>query len=211
MIVNPSAPRGRRGSRRIRFATACVVLLSFTFGVSSPGVAQAPDIPVPPGIQFALLTKILGFDRNLPDRHPGDLVIAVAYQSQHVASRTLMEAFRAAAEEAGAIEIMGRRVRVVAIDIGGGDRLVENLASESADVVYLTPLRGVNVRELARAATRAGILSVTGVPDYMLRAVCVGFDDRGGRPRILINRDESLAAGTAFAAQLLQRAEIVHE
>jgi hypothetical protein len=174
-------------------------------------VGQAPDVPVPAGVQFALLTRILGFDRNVPGRSTDDLVIAVAYQSNHVASRALMEAFSAAATEAGEITVAGRRVRVVAIDIGDGDRLIESLARERANVVYMTPLRGVNVNTLARAATEAGVLSVTGVPDYMRRAVCVGFEERGGKPRIVINLDESRAAGSEFAAQLLQRAEVLRK
>jgi hypothetical protein len=199
------------GLRRVVFSWLCAraVVLAFITPATLP--AQAPDVPVPANVQFALLTRILGFDRKVPGRSTDDLVIAVAYQSSHVASRTLMESFRSAATDAGEVTILGRRLRVVVVDIGNGDRLVEALAKERANVVYMTPLRGVNVNTLARAATQAGILSVTGVPDYMRRAVCVGFEERGGKPRIVINLDESRAAGSEFAAQLLQRAEVLRK
>jgi hypothetical protein len=198
-------------TRRSVLAGLCAWVLALSMALPHSAVGQAPDVPVPAGVQFALLTRILGFDRNVPGRSTDDLVIAVAYQSNHVASRALMEEFRAAATEAGEIAVAGRRVRVVAIDIGDGDRLIESLARERANVVYMTPLRGVNVNTLARAATEAGVLSVTGVPDYMRRAVCVGFEERGGKPKIVINLDESRAAGSEFAAQLLQRAEVLRK
>lgn len=198
-------------ARKGRFAWHYAWLLAASLLCPHTAAAQAADVPVPAGVQYALLTRILGFDRNVPGRATDDLVIAIAYQSNHAASRTLMEAFRSAAREAGDIVVAGRRVKVVTLDIGGGERLIEQLARERANVVYMTPLRGVSVNTLARSATDAGVLSVTGVPDYMRRDVCVGFEERGGKPKIVINLDESRAAGSEFAAQLLQRAEVLRK
>jgi hypothetical protein len=192
-----------------RIAPALLVwLIASPLLAAVSGEQPGQDVPVPAAVQYALLTKILVYDRKL-EAPGGELVVAIAYQSNHVASRTLMEQLTAAAKDAGAVTVRGNPLRVVAIDIGTGDQLMEQLARESASVVYFTPLRAVNVNDLAKGASKGGVLTITGVPDYMRRAVCVGFAQKDGRPLILINLGASRASGTDFSAQLLQRAEIV--
>jgi hypothetical protein len=92
------------------------------------------------------------------------------------------------------------------VDVGA---LVAGLRQAGVDVVYLTPVRAVDVRRLAQSLGAAGILSVTGVPDYVGQGIAVGVGRRGDRPRIMVDLAAARAAGSEFAAQLLKLAEVM--
>ena len=60
------------------------------------------------------------------------------------------------------------------------------LKKQGAAVVYLAPLRAIDIATVATSITRASVITMTGVPEYAARA-----------------------AGADFSAQLLKLAELV--
>jgi hypothetical protein len=164
------------------------------------------DMPVPVPLQVPMLAKILEFDRNLPQRPGTELVIVVAYQEGYRASRVASSEFSSTAH---ATSIQGRPVRIVMAEIGDGSGLVSALRKHGAAVVYLAPLRAIDVAPLAASVTGAGVIAMTGVPEYASRGVPVAIGLRAGRPLIRINLSAARAAGADFGAQLLKLAELV--
>jgi hypothetical protein len=163
-------------------------------------------MPVPVEVQVPMLAKILEFDRKLPDRPGTELVILVIYQGGYRASRTATTEFMSAARDAS---IQGRRVRTVKVDIGDGSGLAGELNKQRAAVVYVAPLRALDVAPVAAAITRAGVIAMTGVPEYSEYGVPVAIGVRAGRPHIRINLGAARAAGADFGAQLLKLVELV--
>jgi hypothetical protein len=133
-------------------------------------------------------------------------VILVLYQEGFRASKTATTEFIAAARAAS---IQGRRVRTVKAEIGDGGGLAAELRKHGAAVVYLAPLRALDVAPVAASVTRAGVITMTGVPGYSEFGVPVAIGVRAGRPHIRINLGAARAAGADFGAQLLKLAELV--
>ena len=185
--------------RRPRWAVAAALLCL--------GAALPPDdMDVPVARQVPLLTRVLSFDRSLGG--PAHLVIAVVYQDRNRASRHTYDAF-VQAVAARSPTVQGRPVRVAPVELGATSSVTGRLRSMGADVAYVAPLRGVDVRALARGAAGEGVLTLTGVRRYVDAGVAVGIGLRDGRPEILLNRRAADAAGADLSARLLQLATIV--
>jgi hypothetical protein len=172
--------------------------------------AVAPhEMPVPVEVQVPLLVKVLGFERTLAMRTEPELVIAVAYQADYRSSRLAMEGVIETARAAGALTVHGRPTRWEPLPVQDVAQFVADMVARHAAVVYFAPLRAVSVRSLADAVTAEGVVSLTGVPEYVREGVSVGIGERGGRPRILVHLLAARRAGADFAAPLLQLADVL--
>ena len=170
------------------------------------GASWLDDMDVPVERQVPLLTRVLSFDRSLEGSAP--LVVAVVYQGQNRASRQARDAF-ARAVSSRPPTVHGRPVRLVSVELDDASELPARLRRAGADAAYVAPIRGVNVGTVARSASRAGVLTLTGVRRYVGDGVAVGVGLRDGRPEILLNRRAATDAGADLSARLLQLATIV--
>jgi hypothetical protein len=179
----------------IRCRTA-IPLICILLVLGAVRTGRAADVPA--DIQLALYVKILKMDRNFKPRSP---VIAVLYQETLAPSAALERAIVRWAGQPAAL-----RVIPIALDAA---ELEPALGSVNADVFYVAPLRGVDIRQVAKIAQRRQIRTVTGVPSYTRDGIGVAIGVRNDRPLIMINVEASRAEGAAFQAQLLQLAELV--
>jgi len=162
----------------------------------------AQEVPVPVRVQVPILLRIMTFDRNLPQRSSGDLVVAVLYQSRNRTALAIAEEVsRAIGSVAGA--------EAVGIDLDNISDLRAVLAQSRARVLYVSPLRGVDIGPIVQASRAAGITTVTGVPRYVDEGVAIGLDLKADRPEILVNLAAARAEGADFTAQLLKLARLV--
>jgi hypothetical protein len=171
--------------------------------------AGTAEVVVPVELQVPLLLKVLDFDRSLRERPGEAVIILVAFQSGFPVSRDLRERLDSSRGSAGSASIQGKPVRWVFLDVTGAAALEREVRGQDAAVVYLAPMRSIDLGALTAAAAAGGALSVTGDLDYVSEGVAVAFGTRGGRPSILINLKAARAAGADFGAQLLQLAEII--
>jgi YfiR/HmsC-like len=176
-------------------AAVLLVCVLLVFGPVWSGCAA----DVPADIQLAVYVKILKMDRNFKPRTP--TVVAVLYQQTLAPSAALERAIVRWAGDGGT-------VRVVSIALDAAE-VEQALGSVSADVFYVAPLRGVDIRQIAKIAQRRQIRTVTGVPGYARDGIGVAIGVRNDHPLIMINVEASRAEGAAFQAQLLRMAELV--
>ncbi len=173
-------------------------------GAAAPSRAGAQEMEVPVALQVPLFLKVMTFDRQLVVSG-GELVVAVAYQGGFRASAVAKdEVVRAL----GAFRAGEWTVRVEAIDI---DRLRLGAALErcGAAVLYVAPLRAVDIAALAAAAREARVTTVTGVPRYVSLGLAVGARLQGDRPKLLINVEAARLEGASFTAELLKLAQVL--
>lgn len=168
---------------------------------------MAQQMEVPLQVQIPILLKVISFDRQLRVRAPQDVVIGVAMQSGNRASVTASDEVVRLLSEPGT-NVDGIPVRVVVIDL---DRQSTTgmLAHTRMTHLYVTPIRAVNIRELAQLARAARVTTMTGVAEHLDRGLSIGVGLRGGRPRILVNVSASRAEGADLSAELLKLAELV--
>ncbi|MCC7264361.1 MAG: YfiR family protein [Candidatus Latescibacteria bacterium] len=155
---------------------------------------------VPVEVQVPLFLKLLRFERQLQSRPAGDtLVIGIVFQQRFRASLEAKDAFAAAVQAAGAEGAW----RCVPLDLGRQNELSSALAASGARVLYLCPLRAVEVQEIAGVAHGRRMLTLTGVPEYLNAGVAVGIDSRGQKPLILVSLPAARAAGADFSSRVL--------
>lgn len=158
------------------------------------------DVPVE--LQVPLFLKVLTFDRRMTARAPDTVVVAVVFQKGNRVSVTAKdEVLRALRGIASAT------IRPMLIDL---DEQVLGVAldSASASLVYVTPLRAVDLANVAAATRSARVTSVTGVPRYVEGGLAVGVRLQGERPKLLINLRAARAEGADFSAELLKLAVV---
>src|SRR6476646_6082166 len=131
------------------------------------GSANAQEMAAPADVQVPLLFKILTFDRRLGTRPAGKvIVIAVVFQTGFRASLVARNQIVDALKGMQDSTISGHPVRWVAIEWKDGEQLRLALIHERTDVVYLTPVRGVELDPVTSTARAGGMTTFTGVPLY---------------------------------------------
>jgi hypothetical protein len=179
-------------SRRALIASAIAVLLAATASAS---------MPVPVDVQTELFLNIGKLDRTF-DPSKG-VTIGIVYQLGYPESVGVKDAMIAA--------IKRRNLPIVCIplEVGSGQLLRKRLSETEANLIYVAPLRSVDVTEIGQITRQRRIRTVTGVPEYVDLGIAVGIGLRNKRPLIIINLASARAEGADFSSQLLSLARIV--
>ena len=178
----------------------------FAGPVSAFEPLAAQDMDVPMRVQMPILLKVISFDRQLHTRAPRDVVIGVIMQGGNRASVAAHDQAIEILTAAGTT-VDGIPVRVITFDL---DRqsVREVFANVALTHVYVTPLRAVDIGELATQARAAGVTTMTGVAEHLGRGISIGVGLRAGRPKILVNVRAARAEGAELSAELLKLAEL---
>ena len=162
---------------------------------------------VPIKLQSALFSKILSFDRSLKTRADGEIIVGIVYQRRFRRSLNTKNKF---------IDVMSSAKRhgdfkfgCVPIDIGDHTDLADAISKRDIDILYITPLRVVEIETITAVSRAKQILTLTGVPEYVKSGLAVGIGIKGERPQIMINLPGAKAEGANSHSQLLKLAEIV--
>ena len=202
--VRPNAIRLRpstRWTQRVGIFAAVAALFT------APARVAAQEMEIPISVQIPLFFKVLSFDRQLHPRGHGEFVVGIAYQNGNRASVVARDEALRAIELAHEI-VAGVPVRAVAIDLDR-ESLGDALRDRQISLLYVTPLRGVDVAAVAATAGTSGVTTASGVTRYIELGLAIGVRLQRDRPKILINLQGSRLQGADFAAELLKLAEVM--
>jgi hypothetical protein len=197
------SPAWMQGVRRM--PVVLLVLCGFNGGV--PVAAQ--DMSVPLDIQIQLMVRIFSFDRAMQERMDGGLTVGILYQ----------ERYRASASTAADVEDLLTQtewpangtatvVRIPWTNRADTERL---LRENRVRILYVAPLRSVDVGTIGEMCAGLRIPAFTGVPEYVDAGIPLGVDRRGGKAAILVNLPAARRAGADLSSQLLHIAEVTGE
>jgi len=184
----------------MKLRVGIVILAALVIPCMTSG-AVSISMPVPADVQAALFRNIWKLDRNF-DSTTG-IKLAIVYQQSYFDSVTAKDEFLAA------IGRQGLHITVVLVEAGTQQLLSNGLRGADVDVVYITPLRALDVSEIGRISRFRRIRTITGVPEYVEAGLAVGIGLRRDRPLIIVNLEQARAEGSAFSSQLLALARIV--
>ena len=174
--------------------------------------AQAQEMDAPAEIQIPLLYKILTFDRKLGARAPGnDIVIAILFQTGYRGSVLARDQVLDALKRLRDSTIYGHPVQWVAVELTDVESLRLSLIRNKVGVIYVTPLRGVELDPIKMAAREAGITTFTGVPRYVEEGLALGVGIARERPQIIVNLGAARAEGSDFTSQLLRVSRVIEK
>jgi hypothetical protein len=183
---------------------APLLCLLGAFTATPPAAAQRMAVPVE--VQIPLMLKILSFDRVRTARRDQTLVVGVLHQRGYRESAVV-------ADEVVRVLLAARDpgwlVSVIPIDLDNTVDLGEVLTRARIDVLYVTPLRRVSLRQIIAASRTRHVTTLSGVPAYVGSGIAVGIDLLEDRPKILVNLEASRAEGAQLSAELLQLARLV--
>jgi hypothetical protein len=167
--------------------------------------ARAQNMATPVDVQFSLFFRILTYDRNLEHRTAGGLVVGIVFQPHFRASVLAKDEALRQQVPPGA----GYTIRMVPLALDDSTDLGEAARHAGCTVLYVTPLRAVDVGLIAAAGRDRGMLTLTGVAEYVAVGIAVGIGLRGDRPEILVNLAAARQEGADFSAQLLRLARVM--
>ncbi len=200
----------------VREGLTCLLVLSLAAGiVSGPRALYARNeesiegITVPIDLQYQLLLKILTFDRNLKKRVGNEIVLGIAYESGYQESLKAKDELLKAASELGNQKVGDLPVRFVPIGVKEEGGLAAQLHQEHINILYVAPMRNLDVGVFASVCQAMGIMSLTGVPSYIERGISFGFDLQGGKLGIIVNLPSAKAEGTDFSSKLLHLVRVL--
>lgn len=197
----------RYGLNCKRFVEIIAVALVLLYGVSIPSAAQEMAVPI--SVQWAFFQKILSFQRVLkPENAVRTPVLAIVYQSQFRASLDARNEMVALLKEMGS-RLGSGAIEITEIDLTKEENLGAILAEKKVTLLYVAPLRAYSITTIIKESRQRGILTMSGVPDYIAEGISVGLDIKGNKPEILINRTAARLEGVDFHSQLLKLATIV--
>jgi len=182
-------------------------VLALVLGIclARPAASQSGDVPV--SLQIPLFLKVVSFDRQLASRMDAVLVVGIAYQRGNRESvRAKEDAERALRDAQSAARVP--RLRIVPIDLDK-ESLAGELSKHGIAVLYVAPLRAMDIALVADAARAARVTTFTGTPRYLSDGLAVSVRYQGGRPKLLINVDASRSEGADFSAELLNLAQVL--
>ena len=202
----------RLAPTRMSFLDSFPLLLLWGVLGGSPGPLRAQEMDAPAEVQIPLLFKILTFDRKLGERAPGnDIVIAIVFQPGYRASVAARDQVLDALVEMKDSTISGHPVHWLALEMSDVVSLKQSMIRFRVDVIYVTPLRGVELDPIKAIARAAGITTFTGVPRYVERGLALGVGVARERPQIIVNLGAARAEGSDFTSQLLRVSKVLEE
>lgn len=163
---------------------------------------------MPVEVQVPLFKKILTFDRNLKSRAGTEIDIGVLFQKGiKLSSDTKNEFITLSTRMLDSIE--HTPVHIVPLEYDDEADLKSNLSKHNIDILYITPMRAVDLEMVSQLCQTLKILSITGVPQYVYDGVSVGLDIKAEKPQIIINLQSSKAEGVDFSSKLLNLAKVI--
>jgi YfiR/HmsC-like len=172
-------------------------------------VLQLPVVPAMPlavGEQGSLILKIVSSDSELRSRRE-DLRLGIVYLPGVAVSTSVKDELAASMPSAKA---GGRTLTAIPLLMTSADDLERAIERNSIDVLYVTPGLDSVLGDVLSVSRRNGVLTVTGVPEYVDRGVTVGFVG-GSRMQVAVTvnlrsaRDESRRFDTSFLDKVRTR------
>lgn len=189
----------------LRGRTCATVTFLLSLGAARALVAQ--EMPAAIDRQVTLLTRIVHFDRSLPERARDEVVVALLYEKGSAASVLAHDRIRARL----ALEptLARRPLRIVSIEWEADRSPLQALSDAGASFLYVAPLEHRDIRDVIEATRQLDILSVTGVPGYVAQGVSIGFEAFGAHREILVNLDASREEGARLSSELLRLSRVL--
>lgn len=182
-----------------------MIILVFLWTTTSKPQEMAVSVEV----QYPLFLKILTFDRNLKTRVGEEIVIGIVYQGKFKRSLNIKDELAKVMDGSSIKKIEDIPIRYVAIDISEEPDLKNAISSKNVDILYLTPLRALEIGTVTAVSRAKKIVTLTGVPDYVESGLTVGIGTKGEKPQIIINLKAAKAEGADFSSQLLKLAKVI--
>jgi hypothetical protein len=169
---------------------------------------QAADQPsVPPRLEAAILSRVIGADRSLPARVGPSLVIGLVFKGGAANSANLaaFDAYQAL----GAQTIAGFSPRTRGRAYRDRADLEAWVEREGIDVLRVADGLSAEIEEIGRVCEARKLFCATPNPDYLKAGLVVAVAMRDNKPRLVVDQPHARAAGVDLDPDVQQLAEVL--
>ncbi len=177
---------------------ACLTLFAATLARSIG--AEEPTVPI--GLQTELIAKVAGYDRHYLARAGAKAHVLIVSKAGDPDS---VKAANQAKAALGALqEIAGLPHEEASITYSGAKALVDEIAKQSAAIVYISSGLSNELAGIADALTGKDVLTVAAIAGDVPKGVVLGFDLVSGKPKLLVHLTQARKQNAAFRAEALK-------
>jgi len=170
--------------------------------------ARAEDIDVPVDLQVALVARVAAYDRNLPERAQGRVLVWVILAQGNSDSERVGGQLATGLGKLQTIGGLPVTVRTVAYT--SAEKLIEQCKRDSPTIMYLSTGLTDTVAGIARAIDGIPLLTVSAVANYVQAGNAVlGLESRSGKPALVVHLGQAHLHHIAFKPELLKLARVV--
>ena len=177
--------------------------------ISFGSLSYSQDISVPIDLQIELLPKILSLNKSFDfDIQETVIKVGILYSEKLRASVKMKDEILSN-KPTREIQINKAKILLFPIEIENVSSYKEYLIAKEISVLYLTPLRGYDLSEIANVCKKDKIITFTGVSNYIDENLAsVGFQLENKKLQITINLESAIDEGANFSSQLLKVSQV---
>ncbi len=184
-----------------------IIKIQFVFFIAL-NLSYAQHIKVPMDLQIKIIPKILSLDKNFKERIKENYNFGIVYSSKQRNSVQTKDYFINSLTTKNMV-VKKSKVNPVLIDLAQITNIKKFFIDNRIDVIYITPIRGVDISVITEICKEEKILSLSGVLDFMANDISVSFDVQGKKIQIIINNKAAIKEGTKFSSRLLRIAKLI--
>ncbi len=183
---------------------ALLTFVALAFSGMAPGAHANQSVS---SDTVAVLTlKVLTFDRNLEARSGGKVVIGLIYSDADLGHA---EELKSSFDAYKGKKINGLDHDTVIKKYDGEENLAKWLDEKGVSVLYLSPSLLPEAETLHGLSVPKKCMTLGASRVFPEKGTSMGFDEKDGKPLIVIRLERSREEGVDFAANLLKMAEII--
>lgn len=185
----------------------CLKIL-LTLLVLSSHISFGQRVKAPIDLQLRIIPKILSLEKNLAQSKEKFFNVSVLYSKEQRNSAQVFESFSKSVNELG-IAIKDKEATILPFDISSKGNFRSFISNNNIKLLYITPIRGIDITEITKICKEEGVLTITGVEEYSINQVSVVLSLVDNKLQIMINQKSSKQEGADFSARLLRIAKLI--
>lgn len=185
-----------------------ITLASIAFLLINGGESLSQQLSTPVSVHLPIMMKSLDYDRNLKNKNI--IRIGIIYQENFRSSFKTKNQIINIAKELESKLSSNFQFEFEGININKSEDIRDFIKTGNYDVVYIAPLRAVNIENLANILRQNKILAITGIAEYVVHDIPFTVDLVNDKPKIVIDLNNSKNSGADFNVSLLKLAKVIN-
>lgn len=177
----------------------CLALL-----LAVPGFLFGEDVPSAEQ-QAKFLLKALSYDKNLEERSPEGVHIAVLYKGEKASPEEIVEAFNAAGENWGS----DLSVKAETVPFNSVQSLIKLIDEKGINAIYIDLSAKLAITSIHQVTRASKVPSLVGSKELVKQGSALGVYLLKGKPKIAINLRASKIEGINIKAEILKVSTVI--
>ena len=190
----------------MKYRTINIALtILFLLGLSS---SFAQTVQVPLEVQVKVIPKILSLNKSFKLKNGETFNSTIVYSSTQRNSKRIYDGFKKLLAEKE-IKLKNHPANFFSIESNSIENLRDHIQTNNIQMLYITPMRGVNIEDITKLCKEENVLTITAVEEYEANNISVILSLEKSKLKIKINQKSAKSEGADFSSRLLKIAKLI--